>query len=69
MKKILLTIMTTLFLVTSASVSFAADKIDVLQHSRAGGLGDRMVTYIADALGDQFGEKIVVDNCAAAIAY
>jgi tripartite-type tricarboxylate transporter receptor subunit TctC len=69
MKKILLTILTTLFLVMSASVSFAADKIDVLQHSRAGGLGDRMVTYIADALGDKFGEKIVVDNCAAAIAY
>tara|TARA_B100000780_G_C21124727_1_gene456011 strand:+ start:3016 stop:3837 length:822 start_codon:yes stop_codon:yes gene_type:complete len=69
MKKILLTIIGTLFLVTSASVSFAADKIDVLQHSRAGGLGDRMVTYIANALGDQFGEKIIVDNCAAAVQY
>jgi len=69
MKKTLLTILTTLFLVMSPSISFAADKIDVLQHTRAGGLGDRMVTYIADALGDQFGERIVVDNCAAAIQY
>jgi len=69
MKKTLLTILTTLFLVMSPSISFAADKIDVFQYSRAGGLGDRMVTYVADALGDQFGERIVVDNCAAAIQY
>jgi tripartite-type tricarboxylate transporter receptor subunit TctC len=69
MKKTLLTLVTTLFLAVSPSISFAADKIDVLQHSRAGGLGDRMVTYIADALGDQFGERIVVDNCAAAVQY
>ena len=69
MKKTLLTIIATLFLAVSPSISFAADKIDVLQHTRAGGLGDRMVTYIADALGDQFGERIVVDNCAAAVQY
>jgi len=69
MKKTLLSILATVLLTTSASISFAADKIDVLQYTRAGGLGDRMVTYIADALGDQFGEKIVVDNCAAAVQY
>ena len=69
MKKTLLTIIATLFLALSPSISFAADKIDVIQYSRAGGLHDRMITYVADALGDQFGERIVVDNCAAAIQY
>lgn len=69
MKKTLLTIMATIFFMNWHSIAFASSKVDVLQYSRAGGLDDRMVTYIADAMGDQFGEKIIVDNCAAAVQY
>ena len=61
MKKILITILATLF--TTISL---ADTIDVIKHSRPGGLNDRMNEVVANALGDQFGEYITVKNCVEA---
>ena len=61
MKKILITIIATLF--TTISL---ADTIDVIKHSRPGGLNDRMNEVVANALGDQFGEYITVKNCVEA---
>lgn len=43
-----------------------ADKIDVIKHSKAGGLIDRMNEVIALALGDNFGKFIKVENCVQA---
>jgi len=43
-----------------------AGKIDVIKHSRPGGLIDRMNEVIARSLGDDFGEFIKVENCAQA---
>ena len=47
------------------SFAYAEEKIDIIQFGKTGAQGDRMITYIADSLGDQFGERIVVDNCAS----
>tara|TARA_B100001057_G_C22817648_1_gene938118 strand:- start:903 stop:1682 length:780 start_codon:yes stop_codon:yes gene_type:complete len=43
-----------------------ADKIDVIKHSRAGGLIDRMNEVIALSLGDNFGQFIKAENCVQA---
>jgi hypothetical protein len=43
-----------------------AEKIDVIKHSRAGGLIDRMNEVIASSLGDRFGKFINVGNCIQA---
>ncbi len=43
-----------------------AEKIDVIKHSRPGGLIDRMNELIAESLGDNFGEFIKVENCLQA---
>ena len=69
MKKKISIILATLFMILPVTSALSADKVDVIQYSRAGGLHDRMITYVADSLGDRFGERIVVDNCAAAIQY
>lgn len=47
------------------SFAYAEEKIDIIQFSKTGAQADRMITYIADSLGDQFGERIVVENCAS----
>src|SRR6056300_1218925 len=49
-----------------SSVAMAADKINVVKYSRAGGLTDRMNENIAASLGDRFGEFVQVKGCAAA---
>lgn len=49
-----------------ASSAIAGDKINTMQYTKSGGQADRMITYVEKALGDRFGERIVVDNCAAA---
>jgi len=53
-----------LFLIMSTNAH--AEKIDVVKHSRPGGLIDRMNEVIAQSLGDDFGEFINVGNCAQA---
>jgi|TARA_R110001592_G_scaffold55490_3_gene169496 tripartite-type tricarboxylate transporter receptor subunit TctC len=50
----------------SISIGYADNKVDVVQYSKPGGQADRMVTYVQDSLGDNFGQRIVVDSCAAA---
>ena len=50
MKKIIIAIIATLF--TTISL---VDTIDVIKHSRPGGLIDRMQEVIAKSLGDNFG--------------
>ena len=62
MKKIIIAIIATLF--TTISL---ADTIDVIKHSRPGGLIDRMQEVIAKSLGDNFGEFIKVENCVQAV--
>lgn len=51
---------------TMISTAYAGDKIDVIQYTKAGAQADRMITYVQESLGDNFGQRIVVDNCAAA---
>ena len=48
------------------TTGYADVKVDVVQYSKPGGQADRMVTYVQDGLGDNFGQRIVVDSCAAA---
>jgi len=60
MKKILV-----LLLLLIGTTAYA-DKIDVIKHSRAGGLIDRMNEVIALSLGDRFGKFIKVENCIQA---
>ncbi len=43
-----------------------AEKINVIKHSRPGGLIDRLNILIAESLGDNFGEFIEVPNCVMA---
>jgi hypothetical protein len=62
MKKTLLTILI-VFLSFSA---YADGKINVLKHSRPGGLIDRMNEVLALSLGDDFGKFISFGNCAQA---
>jgi len=62
MRKIL-TVLSVILLMTT---NVFAGTIDVIKHSRAGGLNDRMNEVIANALGEQFGEFITVENCAQA---
>jgi len=61
MKKLLLLVA---FLFCTNAV---AEKIDVIKHSKPGGLIDRMNEVIAQSLGDNFGEFIKVENCVQAI--
>ena len=61
MKKIILTLLITLF-----TFSAYAEKINVMKYSRPGGLSDRMSQLIVEALGDRFGEMITVKNCVEA---
>ena len=60
MKKILI------LLLLLISTTAYAEKIDVIKHSRAGGLIDRMNEVIALSLGDKFGKFIKVENCVQA---
>ena len=53
MKKLLLLVA---FLFCTNAV---AEKIDVIKHSKPGGLIDRMNEVIAHSLGDKFGEFIL----------
>ncbi len=62
MKKLLIVLSAILFVATNTF----AGTIDVIKHSRPGGLNDRMNEVIANALGKQFGEFITVENCAQA---
>ena len=48
------------------TTGYADVKVDVVQYSKPGGQADRMVTYVQDSLGDNIGERIIVDSCAAA---
>jgi len=54
------------FILMFTATSFA-EKIDVVKHSRAGGLIDRMNEVIAKSLGDNFGQFIKVENCVQAV--
>ena len=60
MKKILILILMLM------GTTVCAEKIDVIKHSRAGGLIDRMNEVIASSLGDRFGKFINVANCVQA---
>ena len=62
MKKLLIVLSAILLMTTNVF----AGTIDVIKHSRPGGLNDRMNEVIANALGEQFGEFITVENCAQA---
>ena len=55
-----------MLLLLMISTTASAEKIDVIKHSRAGGLIDRMNEVIASALGDSFGKFIKVENCIQA---
>jgi hypothetical protein len=63
----------TLFIASIISVfafnAFAEDKIDTILHARPGGLIGRSTDLVESALGSRHGERIVVKNCAAAVAY
>jgi len=48
------------------SSAYAGEKVDVIQYTKAGAQADRMITYVQESLGENFGKRIVVDNCAAA---
>jgi len=48
------------------NTSALAEKVNVIKHSRPGGLIDRMNEIIAQSLGDKFGEFIKVENCVKA---
>ena len=61
MKKIILIVLLTLFCLNAS-----AEKINVIKHSRPGGLIDRLNNIIAEALGDNFGVFIEVPNCVMA---
>lgn len=61
------TILTTAVAVLiTISTAIAGEKIDVIQYTKAGAQADRMITYVQESLGDRFGERIIVENCAAA---
>jgi hypothetical protein len=62
MKKIIIAF-TMLFFATMA---YAETKIDLVKHTRPGGLNDRMINVVAEALGDRFGKFIETSNCLQA---
>ena len=62
MKKLIITIFATLFCLNA----MALEKINVIKHSRPGGLIDRLNVILAESLGERFGVFIEVANCVAA---
>lgn len=62
MKKLLIIFLFSLF----SFNAMAIEKINVIKHSRPGGLIDRLNEIIALSLGERFGEFIQVPNCVAA---
>lgn len=66
MKKIFLL---TTFISAITFNAVAEDKINTILHARPGGLLGRSTELVELALGDRHGERIIVQNCAAAVAY
>ena len=66
MKKLLLL---TTFISAITFNAVAEDKINTILHARPGGLLGRSTELVELALGDRHGERIIVQNCAAAVAY
>jgi len=62
MKKLFIIFLLTFFSFNAVAV----EKINVIKHSRPGGLIDRLNEIIALSLGERFGEFIEVPNCVAA---
>ncbi len=62
MKKLFLILLVTLF----SFNAIALEKINVIKHSRPGGLIDRLNVTLSEALGERFGVFIEVANCVAA---
>ena len=58
MKKLIITIFATLFCLNA----MALEKINVIKHSRPGGLIDRLNVILAESLGERFGVFIEVAN-------
>ena len=61
------TLTISLLATTLATPAFA--EIDTILYYKPGGSFDRLLTVIEESLGDEFGQRIITENCAATKEY